>query len=64
VNTTHWTSDPPNDPGWYWYKAKPYRALMLRIDDHGLVNSHGDFDGIPAADLIGDWYTPQIKPPV
>ena len=34
---------------------------MVRINDHGLVNSHGEFDGIPAADLVGDWWKPQIK---
>jgi hypothetical protein len=34
---------------------------MLRIDDHGLVDSHGEFDGIPAAKLAGDWWTPQIQ---
>jgi len=36
---------------------------MLRIGDHGLVDSHGEFDGIPAIDLVGDWLTPQIKVP-
>jgi hypothetical protein len=36
---------------------------MLRIDYHGLVDSHGEFDGIPATDLVGDWWTPQIKVP-
>ena len=34
---------------------------MLRIDDHGLVDSHGKFDGIQAAKLAGDWWTPQIQ---
>jgi len=34
---------------------------MLRIDDHGLVDSHGEFDGIQASKLAGDWWTPQIK---
>jgi hypothetical protein len=36
---------------------------MLRIDDHGLVDSHGEFNGTQAVDLNGDWYTPQITPP-
>ena len=27
---------------------------MVRIDDHGLVDSHGEFDGIPATDLAGE----------
>jgi len=36
---------------------------MLRIDDHGLVDSPGEFDGIQATDLVGDWWTPQIKVP-
>jgi hypothetical protein len=34
---------------------------MVRINDHGLVDSHGESDGIPATDLVGDWWTPQIK---
>ena len=63
VNTTHWTSDTPLNPGWYWYRAKSHRALMLRIDVHGLVDSQGEFGGTQATDLIGDWYTPQIKVP-
>jgi hypothetical protein len=36
---------------------------MLRIDDHGLVDSPEEFDGTMATDLIGDWWTPQIKVP-
>jgi hypothetical protein len=35
---------------------------MLRIDEHGVVDSPGEFDGIQASDLVGDWLTPQIKP--
>ncbi len=37
---------------------------MLRIDDHGLVDSHGELNGTQATDLVGDWYAPRIKPPV
>jgi hypothetical protein len=37
---------------------------MLRIDDHGLVDSHGEFNGTQATKLVGDWYTPKIKPTV
>jgi len=36
---------------------------MLRIDGHGLIDSHGEFGGTQATDLIGDWYRPQIKVP-
>ena len=36
---------------------------MLRIDDHGLVDSLGEFEGTQATDLAGDWWTPQIKVP-
>ncbi len=63
VSSTHWTPDTPIDPGWYWYRARSHRALMLRIDDHGLVDSAGEFDGFPATGLVGDWWTPQIKVP-
>jgi len=34
---------------------------MLRIDDHGLIDSPGEFDGIPAIDFVGDWWSAQIK---
>ena len=64
VTSTHWTSDTPIDPGWYWYRARSHRALMVRIDDHGLVDSPGEFDSIQATNLVGYWYTRQIKPPV
>jgi hypothetical protein len=63
VNTTHWKSDAPIDSGWYWYRSKSHRALMLRIDDHGLVNLPEEFDGRQAIELVGDWYMPQITPP-
>jgi len=29
---------------------------MVRIDEHSLVDSPEEFDGIQAADLIGDWW--------
>ena len=63
VNSTHWTCDTPIDPGWYWYRARSHRAQMLRIDDHGLVDSPEEFDRIQATELNGDWWTPQIKVP-
>ena len=59
--TTHWTSNTPIDPGWYWYRAPAHRALMLRIDEHGVIDSPGESDGIQATDLVGDWWMPQIK---
>ena len=34
---------------------------MLRVDENGLVDSQGEFDGTQATDLVGDWWTPQIK---
>ena len=61
MKSTHWTSDTPIDPGWYWYRARSHRAVMLRIDEHGVVDSRGEFGGIQATDLVGDWWTPQIK---
>ena len=63
VNSTHWTTDTPIDPGWYWYRARAYRALMLRVDDHGLIDSRDEFNGTQATKLVGDWYIPQIKVP-
>jgi len=62
-HSTHWTSDAPIDPGWYWFRARSHRASMVRIDDHGLVDSPGEFDNIPATDLLGGWWAPQIKVP-
>ena len=35
--------------------------MMLRIDEHSVVDSHGEFDGIEATDLVGDWWSAQIK---
>ena len=63
VNHTHWTSDTPIEPGWYWYREQSYRAIMLRIDDHGFVDSPREFDGIQSNDLVGDWWAAQIKAP-
>ena len=63
VSSTHWTSDTPIDPGWYWYRARSHRALMLRIDEDGLVDSPEGFDGTLASDLVGDWWAAQIKVP-
>jgi len=61
VKSTHWTSDTPIDPGWYWYRARSRRAVMLRIDEHGVVDSRGAFDSSQAGDLVGDWWTPRIR---
>ena len=63
VSSTHWTSDTPIEPGWYWFRVRSHSALMIRIDEHGLVDWPGEFDGIQATDLAGDWWTPQIKVP-
>ncbi len=63
VSSTYWTSDTPIDPGWYWYRARSHRALMLRIDEHGLVDSPEEFDGTQATDLVGEWWATQIKVP-
>ncbi|MCH8136659.1 MAG: hypothetical protein IIB77_11825 [Proteobacteria bacterium] len=61
VDVTHWTSDTPIEAGWYWYKDATRGTSMLRIDDHGRVDSHGDFDRNLAKDLVGDWWIPRIK---
>jgi hypothetical protein len=34
---------------------------MLRIDEHGVVDSPEQFDCTRATDLVGDWWTPRIK---
>jgi hypothetical protein len=36
---------------------------MVRIDDHGLIDLPGEFEGTQAAKLAGDWWTPQIQVP-
>jgi len=35
--------------------------MMLRIDGSSVVDSHGEFDGTQAADLVGDWWSARIK---
>jgi len=35
--------------------------MMLRIDGHSVVDSHGEFGGTQAADLVGDWWSVRIK---
>ncbi len=61
VNYPHWTSDTPIDTGWYWYRDRLHSALMLRIDEHSVVDSQGEFDGTHATDLVGDWWSARIK---
>ena len=34
---------------------------MLRIDEHGVVDSPEQFDSTRAINLVGDWWTPRIK---
>ena len=57
----HWTSDTPIDKGWYWYRDRLHPAMMLRLDEHRIVDSHGEFDGTLATDLAGDWWSARIK---
>ena len=61
LHSPHWTSDTPIDPGWYWYRAPSHRATMLRIDEHCVIDSTGEFAGIQAEDLDGAWWSAQIK---
>jgi len=61
VKSTHWTSDTPIDTGWYWYRARSHPAVMLRIDEHGVVDSPEQFDRNRATDLVGDWLASRIK---
>lgn len=61
MDSPHWTSDIPVDTGWYWYRDRLHRAMMIRIDEHSVVDSRGEFDGIRAAELGGDWWSAQIK---
>ena len=35
--------------------------MMLRLDEHGVINSPSEFDDVLAADLVGDWWSAQIK---
>ena len=57
----HWTSRAPVDPGWYWYRDRLHRAMMLRINEDSVINSPGEFDDTRVADLAGDWWSAQIK---
>ena len=59
--TPHWTSNTPVEPGWYWYRAPSHTAEMLRIDEHSVIDSAGEFADVQAADLVGDWWSAQIK---
>jgi hypothetical protein len=34
---------------------------MLRIDEHRVINSSGEFDDMRTTDLGGDWWSAQIK---
>ena len=61
VGHPHWTSDTPINTGWYWYKDRLHPTMMLRIDEHNIVDSHGEFDGTQATDLVGDWWSARIK---
>ena len=61
MKSTHWTSDTPSDAGWYWYRARSDRAILLRIDEDGVVDSPEQFDRSRAADLVGDWLASRIK---
>ncbi|MDA0992532.1 MAG: hypothetical protein O3A13_02735 [Proteobacteria bacterium] len=61
LKSPHWTSETPNNPGWYWYRAPSHRAAMLRIDEHSVIDSAGEFADFQAVDLVGDWWSAQIK---
>jgi hypothetical protein len=61
MNNAHWTQETPMSTGWYWYKDRSHRPVMLRIDENSVVDSKGEFVGIQAVDLVGDWWSAQIK---
>jgi len=35
--------------------------MMIRLDEHCVINLPAEFDDIPAAELVGDWWSRQIK---
>ena len=61
LDSPHWTSNTPVDPGWYWYRAPSHRATMLRIDECSVIDSTGEFADFQAINLDGDWWSAPIK---
>ena len=61
VDPPRWTSVTPIDRGWYWYRDRLHRPMMLRIDERSIVDSPGEFDNLQAAVLVGDWWSARIK---
>lgn len=56
-----WTTSPPTEPGWYWYRD----PSQLELGPEVLLVSHADgpdtpldIEGIPLTEFTGEWQGP------
>jgi hypothetical protein len=66
--TGHWTTQPPTEPGWYWYKPEEDRipeAVYLSIDGHGFARARveGAYRRVSGSGATGLWYSEPLSVP-
>jgi len=66
--TGHWTTQPPTEPGWYWYKPEEDRipeAVYLSIDGHGFARARvqGAYRRVSGSGATGLWYSESLSVP-
>lgn len=60
---TNWTTTPPTEPGWYWYRDFP-RLPEMHV---GEIKAGGLFDALgwrtEVEKLPGEWWPERIQEP-
>jgi hypothetical protein len=70
TNPAEWPTDPPTEPGWYWWGPRPIGnggitpvpVRVVRFASGELMVSDGLMAPIPFAAMPGHWRPGQIEP--
>ena len=67
IQAPEWTTTPPDEPGWYWYRPRPKRIQVVKIyADLDNIKRVSGMDGIlpKALEYVdGEWWPIRIQEP-
>lgn len=64
MKVSHWTTNKPTNPGWYWWRNGYYRASPVLLERNGpdeLYCSSSDIDEL--YESAGEWSSEPIAEP-
>ena len=60
--TGHWTTTPPTEPGWYWWRCDGRVDTWIIVSCEGRLLLRG-CGTITPGEIGGEWYSERIEPP-